>query len=1395
MTSSRLLLLVTSLLLPAVPMRAHNGAVAIAVPMSDIRVDGDLSDWPRDLAIHPTARTEYGVPPSSTTDLQASFRVGRSHDNTELYLAIDVTDDSWIGDETGRAGWDGRDGVEIYLDLQHAADSRTLQYVMRGGEWGLGLAEGIGSIVPAANVDAAMAQSPGRRRYEWRLALPETVTMPSTLSFDVVVCDLDADSSFSWIAWGPGRVKALEPGRRGDLVLSSDGTGRLRGTVKWGDPADGSARGVVVVEGDTHPAVNTRLRTEADGQYDVALPVGTYRLRAGYGRHWSKSVEATVAADRPVWAPEVSFARPPLGVVTVAGSGRRLPAGSGVKEGQWHTLGASDGLPDAAVTDMVQDREGFLWFATDGGGVARFDGTNFLRLTEDDGLASNRVMAVATDDEGRLWFGTWGGGLSRYDGQSFVTYTEQDGLVSNWLWDVLVDRSKAVWVASEGDGVSRWHGDRFTTFLQDQDQISSIVADGEGRLWFAGPTGAVSHWDGSAIARSEAGQFPDILSGAAAADGIWFGDSDGQAARYTDGHFEVLSLETMHPRRAVESIAVDEEANVWFSTHGEGVRRWDGQRLSVFGVADGLASQRVTAILVDREGILWFGTADAGVTRYDGGGFTPMGGSPDIARARTVLEARDGALWIGTAGSGLLRRQHGVETIYTVADGLIFDDIWRVMEDTEDRLWVATPAGISCWDGASFRSWGPEDGAPHVPVTRLIEDKGSIWLGTDGAGISRWDGERFESFTTDEGLPGNRVFALLVDRHGDLWVGTHGGGGLARYDGHSFLRYTTADGLPDNNIMDLVEDGRGDLWVATFAGGLARYDGQRFHRVDDAHDPGHRRTRALAPTPSGRLWIGTAGGGVSQYDGEVFQSLLRRDGLASNTVWEITPTRSGAIWIVTDEGAQQYRPRDTPPMLQMTGIVADRRHVGNEQVVVSTLQELVSFEFNGVSFRTRPGEMVYRYRLDGYDPEWYQTRDTQVEYVGLPAGDYLFSVQAINQDLVRSKTVDARLSVRPPYMRWALGSVSVFGLVTLTLGAIASIRRRREQDRARLRLEEAQRMRVAEEAVRARLEAENVYLQDEIKLVHNFERIITQSDKLRQVLRSVEQVAETDATVLLLGESGTGKELVARALHSIGSRRGRPLVKVNCAALPASLIESELFGHEKGAFTGAHARKAGRFELAHGGTLFLDEIGEIPLAMQPKLLRALQEGEVERLGGTATIEVDVRLIAATNRDLEQSARDGTFREDLYFRLNVFPVRIPPLRERVDDIPLLVSHFVKIFSAKLGKDIHSVPQQTMDRLRAYSWPGNVRELENVVERAAIISPGPELQIGDWLPGVAGAATEGEICTLDEGERRLIRKALAVTGGRVSGDRGAANLLGINPKTLASRMKRLGIGRQD
>jgi formate hydrogenlyase transcriptional activator len=364
--------------------------------------------------------------------------------------------------------------------------------------------------------------------------------------------------------------------------------------------------------------------------------------------------------------------------------------------------------------------------------------------------------------------------------------------------------------------------------------------------------------------------------------------------------------------------------------------------------------------------------------------------------------------------------------------------------------------------------------------------------------------------------------------------------------------------------------------------------------------------------------------------------------------------------------------------------------------------------------------------------------------------------------------------------------------------AAAELKRQRAENDLQAALDQVR-------ALQKKLEAENVYLQEEISREHNFEEIVGNSKPLLEVLRRVETVAPTDSTVLIMGETGCGKELIARAIHSRSKRSQRPLVKLNCGAIPTGLVESELFGHMKGAFTGALERRVGRFELADGGTLFLDEVSELPLDTQVKLLRVLQEHEFEPLGSSRTLRVNVRIIAASNRDLDKAVQEGRFRADLFYRLNVLPLTLPPLRHRRSDVPLLTAFFVERFARQFGKQITGIAQDTMDLLSRYDWPGNIRELQNVIERAVVLAQSPVLKLGaDMLPVSSaenerladlGSATGPQAAqsTLEDVEKRHILGVLERTSWVIEGERGAAKVLDLHPNTLRSRMKKLGIER--
>ena len=479
------------------------------------------------------------------------------------------------------------------------------------------------------------------------------------------------------------------------------------------------------------------------------------------------------------------------------------------------------------------------------------------------------------------------------------------------------------------------------------------------------------------------------------------------------------------------------------------------------------------------------------------------------------------------------------------------------------------------------------------------------------------------------------------------------------------------------------------------------------------------------------------------------------------------------------------------------------------------LHEVVRFDWLALILHESDSQTLRMHVLEPPDPTKFPAAPIPIE--GAPAG----VVWQTQKPLIIADVADSADAAERPDWPQFLERCRAFGVRSCCLLPLTSARRRlgavafackepaaySESDLHYLQLVVNQVAVAVEnalafqeiEALKEKLAKEKAYLEEEVRTEHDFGDIVGESPALRAILKKVETVAPTDSTVLVFGETGTGKELIARAVHDLSPRKERTFVKLNCAAIPTGLLESELFGHERGAFTGAITQKVGRFELANQGTLFLDEVGDIPLELQPKLLRVLQEQEFERLGGTRTIRVNVRLVAATNRDLGQMAAEGGFRSDLYYRLNVFPLTLPPLRERPDDIPRLVRHFTQLFARRMGRRIETIPSEVMDSLVHYPWPGNVRELQNVIERAVILSKGPTLRVplSDLESGAvsAGVKNGGASVTLMDAEREHILAALSDTGWILGGAKGAAARLGMKRSTLHWKMKKLGISRPD
>ena len=594
----------------------------------------------------------------------------------------------------------------------------------------------------------------------------------------------------------------------------------------------------------------------------------------------------------------------------------------------------------------------------------------------------------------------------------------------------------------------------------------------------------------------------------------------------------------------------------------------------------------------------------------------------------------------------------------------------------------------------------------------------------------------------------DRIGTVIAGRNGEVYfhLACHnfsvGDRGLARWHPEDGLKfYGIEDGLIDDKVTDLLEDRHGNLWVATL-GGLCRFDGSTFQTFTPEDGLSSSRIRCLFEDSRGHLWLGTDGG-VVHYDGQLFQTIKSPH---IGPVCQILEDRDGTFWFGTILGSIiRYRLRQTLPRIRLLQVIADKVYENSEEVIVSKTDQNVIFEYKGLSFSTHPSDMLYVYRLNGYDSDWQlATRKMRAFYRDLPPGDYTFQVRAIDRDLNYSEIAQTRLSIISDPRMEALTDV---------------INRRGSQ------------------------------------------KFVGHSAALRQFQVNLEKIASTNITVLIMGETGVGKGLAVRRLHALSDHRDGPFIEVNCGALPGTLIDSELFGHEKGAFTSAVSHRLGRVELAEGGTLFLDEVGDMALETQVKLLRLLEEGTFERVGSSEMLMAKTRIVAATNRNLEEMVSTGDFREDLYYRLNAFLMYLPPLRERKEDIPELAEFFRDRMAGHISKQIDPLTPEIIEVLQSYDWPGNVRELEHTIQQAVVLCSDSQIGVGDL--GLYGSRIEDrgrerrtldqdrEVVPLDEHDRRYILDVLEAANYQIKGPRGAAKLLGVPPSTLYGKMKRLGI----
>ena len=1024
-----------------------------------------------------------------------------------------------------------------------------------------------------------------------------------------------------------------------------------------------------------------------------------------------------------------------------------------------------DGLAGMHVEDIYQDRQGFLWIATADGGVSRFDSARFDTFSLKDGLPNLTVMAIAEDADGRLLFGTFGGGIAAYDGRDFQVYTTEHGLPSNEILGLQAQPDDSI-LALTGGGVAWFAEGRCIRSITDVGgqplgRVYDMATDAGGTTWLATATvgqGVIS-LDGRYMGiGEEAGHWPWKFAQDSSGH-LWiaFGYSGSEVliGRYDPRDQQVACINAGKGDEGVAQsgtrhVRTDERGWLWLSRRG--VMVYDGQEWHSFSASLPDIDFSLTRLTYeDREGNIWIGLWGGGLIFCDPTSirrYTEADGLPD-REIRHLGEDHEGRMWIGTMGGMAYMEKGQVRPVKTR------ETVWAMVVDGQGQIWSSGDTGkVYKWEGQTPRAISVAEETHPETITGLCGDgQGRIWVGTS-TGRFGWIGENHFIPLDECGTllqDQDRVFwvgSLLQDPDGVLWMGLYGEvPALYCYEDD---RLRPADMAEAESIayVNILWEHQNTLWVGTAKGLFALDLSSRKVRHFTAEQFGLSANGILALTADSEshIWMGTSGGGVLRYDGETFQSIRLGPSALENKVEAVLCDRRGRLWFGTRAGLVAYQPGHTPPRLVIREVMAGTLLAAPEAVSCPESTPEIRIHFQGISFRTGAGQMRYSHRLLGHDPteQWsaFAVAD-EVVYSALPVGEYHFEVRTMDRDGLLSEVASLEIQILP-------------------------------------------------DAKTERIHAFENFLRAADHVVHS------ESWAMRQVMEQTVRVAETAMTVLVLGETGTGKGLLAQTIHETSTRRKRPFIQVNCGALPTGLVESELFGHEKGAFTGAASRQLGRFELADGGTLFLDEIGDLPLESQRVLLHILEENALTRVGGEQPVSVDVRVIAATNRDLRQAIQEGTFREDLFYRLSVFTLELPPLRQRQEDIPALAAHFAERYAQHLRRPVPTLDEGVVAHLQGYAWPGNVRELEHLIHRAVLLCEGGVIRVGDLLlPSVARrsgdagppapAAGEG----LDE--KQQLVEALQATNWMIYGERGAAHLLGMSPEKLRYRMRKYGLRR--
>ncbi|HXF06711.1 MAG TPA: sigma 54-interacting transcriptional regulator [Blastocatellia bacterium] len=1099
------------------------------------------------------------------------------------------------------------------------------------------------------------------------------------------------------------------------------------------------------------------------------------------------------------------------------------------REGRFTTYSTRDGLPHEHVKAIAEDRAGNLWIGTYSG-LARFRQGTFTVYTMADGLSASRIFAIQPDRDGNLWVSTGNGLVQVTEGRiiagPLAQYNSRLGRVNG----VVQDRDGALWIAT-ATGLFHFRSGQLSQYTKhsglSDDNITAVLMDREANLWIGTWVGGLNYLRESHITTIPQGDDSSLdavrpIYQDAEGD-VWFGSMQQGLNRLHRGAIITYTANEGLPPAQISSLVGDREGNLWVGTWGGGLAKLKprskghtgavrGLSVSVYTAAtSGLPGDHVNALYVDRQGALWIGISN-GLARFHNNEWTTFRPSDGLVHhdVRFITEDRHGALWIGTT-NGLSRFKDGRFTNYTTADGLSHNYVREVYEDEDGVLWIGTyGGGLNRLHDGRFTQYTKKEGLFDIVVSRILEDdQGNLWM-SGNRGIFRVSRRELNDFAQRkirsitclsygiaDGMKSSECNggfqpAGWKTRDGRLWFPTFKGVVVIDPRRISTLAPPVAIEkiISDQNLIDVqnavtLPPGRGDLEIHFTAISFIVPEKVRFRYRLEGYDrewvdagtrrvayytnlpPGDYRFRVIASNRDG-VWNETGATFAVSLRPHFYQTLwfyaLMMLALMGSG-WGVNRLRMRRLLrrtreleaAVASRTAEVVRQKDqlaeTNAQLAQANELLGRANENMLAVLNEFQAAVVMTDAAGrVTFLSQMAELLFN--QSGDDALGHPWTDV----LPLPDADKARLKELCEMTPGRRSKLPVNMQVEGGRRYW-------------------------------MEVEVKDDPRSSESRIFFFYDASEIYsLRSLLDERARFHGLVGASSAMQLIYKQIRDVAKMELTVLIEGETGTGKELVARAIHLASHRRDKPFIAVNCAGLTESLLTSQLFGHRRGAFTGATADHIGLIEAAHGGTLFLDEIGDIPLSVQASLLRVLQEKEITRLGESVPRKVDVRILAATNRDLNQAVVDGTFRQDLLYRIRVGRIQLPPLRQRMEDLPLLVAWFLGQLRASAAISVQDVSREAMDLLMEYSWPGNVRELKNAIEYAAAHCRGSVIQIKDLPKEIVGQPGPIPSTNDRQDERQRILDALAQAEGNRAR---AARRLGIGRTTLYRRMKALGI----